>query len=391
MNENKKGNKFIFVDNYSFDEENTTKQEKNSEILDRLSLNEVIEEEPIEQEVKSKFNKIYIGFETRICLYIVFILIFFLSGCFITLSAFNFGKNEVVSYKEESNASYKVCLKENNYYNNECLDEGLQYLSSLTNNINIDFNYNVQLSSVIDYKLTYHVNALVRIYDSIDHTKVLYENENTIIAKHDISDSSDKISFSTNTVIDYKKYNDSVTNYINSYAPGAIGDVDIILYLDEESETRKISSVNIPLATTSYGINKEEIKKESNVSIDSNVWTDSNSYNIIIGTILILVSLFLLIRVTRLIIKGTTKKTKYYKELNSLMKEYDKYIVIARDGFIPDGNKKTVKVDSFKELMDAREALNKPIIYSKVNDIKCEFIIEDIEIVYKYTMKESDN
>ena len=83
--------------------------------------------------------------------------------------------------------------------------------------------------------------------------------------------------------------------------------------------------------------------------------------------------------------------SKYYKELNSLMKEYDKYIVMARDGFIPDGNKKTVKVDSFKELMDAREALNKPIIYSKVNDIKCEFIIEDIEIVYKYTMKESDN
>ena len=81
---------------------------------------------------------------------------------------------------------------------------------------NIDFNYNVQLSSVIDYKLTYHVNALVRIYDSIDHTKVLYEKEDTIIAKHDISDSSDKISFSTNTVIDYKKYNDSVTNYINS-------------------------------------------------------------------------------------------------------------------------------------------------------------------------------
>lgn len=372
MNGDKRENKFNFVDNISI-------KEAPKEVSTKV-------EEP-----KQKFFKIYIGFETRVCLYVIFILIFFLAGCFIALSAFNFGISETVSYKEESHANYKVCLKENNYYNKECLDEGLQYLSALTNNIDVDFNYNVNLSKEIEYKLAYHVNALVRIYDPVDHTKILYENEDTIIERVDISNNSNKISFHTNALIDYSKYNESVVQYINSYAPGATSDVDLILYLDEETETRKISSVNVPLATTSYGINKEEIEKTSDVSVDANMWTENNSYYIIIGTLLILVSLFLLIRVTRLVIKGTARKSKYHKELNNILKEYDRYIVIARDGFIPDGNKKTVKVSEFKELMDAREALNKPIIYSKVNDIKSEFIVEDTEIVYKYSIKESDD
>ena len=355
-----------------------------------ISTKEIRKDNIAEREDKSKFYKIYIGFETRVCLYIIFILVFFLSGCYIALSAFNFGINEVVNYKEVSHASYKVCLKDNNYYSKECLDEGLQYLSTLTKNINVNFDYNAKLSSIIDYKLAYHVTALVRIYDPIDHTKVLYENEDMIINKIYINNTSDEIKFSADAIIDYNKYNSSVVQYINSYAPGATGDVDLILYLDEEAETRKIASVNVPLAVASYGINKEEIEKESDVSIDNNVWTDSNSYYIMIGTLLILVSLFLLIKVTRLVIKGTAKKSKYQKELSNILREYDRFIVIARDGFIPAGEKRVVKVDSFKELMDAREALNKPIIYSRVNDIKSEFIVEDTEIVYKFTIKESD-
>lgn len=350
----------------------------------------VFDDSTIQETKKSKFYSIYIGFETRICLYIVFILIFFLSGCFVALSAYNFGMNAVVNYKEESHASYNVCLKENNYYSKECLDEGLQYLSALTNSINVSFNYNVDLSTELEYKLAYHISTLVKIYDPIDHTKILYEKEDIIVDKHDISNTNKNINFKANVVIDYNKYNDGVVDYINNYSPGATSDLDIVLYLDEENETRKISSVNVPLATTSYGINKEEIQKGADVSVDTNKWTEGNSYYIIGGALLILLSIFLLIRVTRLVVKGTTKKSKYKKELESILDEYDRYIVVARDGFIPNGDKKIIKVNEFKELLDARDALNKPIIYSKVNDIKSEFIIEDSEIIYKYVIKESD-
>jgi len=41
-------------------------------------------------------------------------------------------------------------------------------------------------------------------------------------------------------------------------------------------------------------------------------------------------------------------------------------------------------------LLDARDTLEKPIVYVRVNNVKSEFYVEDIDKVYKYTMKESD-
>ena len=50
----------------------------------------------------------------------------------------------------------------------------------------------------------------------------------------------------------------------------------------------------------------------------------------------------------------------------------------------------TVKVDSFYELLDARDTLEKPIIYERVNSVKSYFYVEDNERIYRYAMKESD-
>ena len=47
-------------------------------------------------------------------------------------------------------------------------------------------------------------------------------------------------------------------------------------------------------------------------------------------------------------------------------------------------------MESFEELVAAHETLKKPIIFSKVNDVKCEFIVEDTKTLYKYILKEAD-
>ena len=44
----------------------------------------------------------------------------------------------------------------------------------------------------------------------------------------------------------------------------------------------------------------------------------------------------------------------------------------------------------FKELLDVHSNLQKPIIYSKINSVKSEFIIDNGKIIYKFIMKEAD-
>ena len=83
-------------------------------------------------------------------------------------------------------------------------------------------------------------------------------------------------------------------------------------------------------------------------------------------------------------------KSKYEVELKKILKEYDDYIVLTKEGLEIDENKTILKVSSFKELLDARNTLNKPIIYTKINSVKSEFVVEDESVIYKYIMKEAD-
>ena len=84
------------------------------------------------------------------------------------------------------------------------------------------------------------------------------------------------------------------------------------------------------------------------------------------------------------------KITNLKEKINKILKEYDELIVMTKDGYEITENKTILKVSSFKELLDARNTLNKPIIYTKINNVKSEFVVEDESVIYKYIMKEAD-
>lgn len=90
------------------------------------------------------------------------------------------------------------------------------------------------------------------------------------------------------------------------------------------------------------------------------------------------------------IFKSLNNKSKYEIKLAQILKEYDRIIVQLKDGQYPLSDKRVIKVSNFLELLDARDTLEKPIVYVRVNNIKSEFYVEDADKVYKYVMKESD-
>ena len=72
------------------------------------------------------------------------------------------------------------------------------------------------------------------------------------------------------------------------------------------------------------------------------------------------------------------------------MKEYDRAIVKTRT--MPDiDDLKVIEVESFEELIDARENLEKPILFIDINpgQKSCFLIINDRD-AYKFILKEKD-
>jgi len=336
-------------------------------------------------------NKIYISFEERVAISILIVVVLFLSSCFLIFKAVTFSRPQKVSYKESSAIKYSVCLNNNDFYNQSCISENMKYISELTNNIDTTFKYNVSFSEDVEYDLSYHVVGVTRINDGINPEQTLYENEEILVEKTNLSNTKNSIDIESNVLIDYKKFNGYVTEYKARYALNAVATLEVILYLDEPQETRKVASLVIPLNENTFFINKNVIpKKNKVVEIDGKMWNEHTIICTVFALISIVIALVILFKTTSLVLKVTSKRNKYQNMLNQILTEYDSMIVIARNGYVSAVEKQVIKVDSFKELLDAKENLGKPIIYSKINNVKSEFIVEDIEVLYKFILKEAD-
>lgn len=337
------------------------------------------------------FGKVHISFETRVSISVISIVLLVVASCFLILKAVNFGKEEIVVYNEVSMSNYSVCVNNTNYYNSKCLTEGMQYVAEAIDKIKVNFNYDVDFSTKIDYDIKYHVIAKTKIYDINDKSKVLYDNQEILVSKEEISDVGRRIRIDEDVDVKFKDSNSFVNSYKANYNLNTEGSLEIILVVDDATEVRNVSTLTIPLGKQTFGIVKEDISnKNKKVRVDNNTWTNRNILYAVIGTFLIIVALIMLIKLTKFVLLVTTKRSKYQTKLSSILREYDRKIVIARNGFVAASVKPITKVTDFNELLDAANVLNKPVIYSKINEVKSEFIVEDEERIYKYVMKESN-
>lgn len=336
-------------------------------------------------------NKMYVSFETRVAIRIIIILALFASACYFILEAINFGKKDIVTYNEITEANYTVCPHNNSFVDNKCLAEGLKYNQDTAKFINVLFKYNLDYSKSIPYDIAYHIVAITKIFDKENNTKVLFKNEDVLVERTSISDISDRIFFYNNINLDYNHYNTLVKENEKKYGDNSEADLEVVLYLDTDNNTSNVASITVPLNEKSFSIRKSALNNlNKSMELDNNTWNDYNSMCAVVATILIIVSLIILYRTTKLVLKVTNNRSEYEKTLNKILKDYDKDIVTAKDGYAVETYKKIIKVAEFSELLDARHLLNKPIIYSKINSVKSEFVVEDDAKAFKYVLKDSD-
>lgn len=371
------------------------------EISDNDSVEKSIEESTSEKDhveinkadVSSSLlkNKPYFSFETRIILLLIAALVFIVLSALFVYKTIKYESTETIHYTEKSNINYDVCLKKSTNLQSSCLDEGLQYDPSVVQNISANFGYEVQFNDSVNYHLDYHIVGLLKIFDSSDSTKILYKNEELLLEKSSLIDDSDSAKFDVSVNIDYLKYQKTVQDYNTHNGINANANLEVILFLDEPDEARKVSSMTIPLGSLPFQIGKYNISNlNQSIDVASNRWNQYTISFATFATLFFILSLVLIYRVTRLVIKVTNNRSDYQEKLSKILREYDRIIVVARDGYESNVSKEIIKLNSFDDLLDARDALEKPIIYSKVNSVKSEFIVEDEEKLYKYVLKEAD-
>ena len=100
------------------------------------------------------------------------------------------------------------------------------------------------------------------------------------------------------------------------------------------------------------------------------------------------VTLILVVALITEVRKRISKESKYERYIKKLLRDYDSYITEATSGSYEKG-KPVIKVESFKELLDVRNNVEKTIVYVKVDNDTSKFVIIDNE-VYEYVVKRGE-
>ena len=311
----------------------------------------------------------------------------FAYSCFIIVQSLSSYVVENVSYDDTSSIDYNICYTSEDSNQSNCVNSLPSYSSQNINNIHVIYQYDAKFSKDVSSEIM----IINRIYDDEEKNKLIYEKEYKVIDKTNVEVENRYISFDADLVIDFQKYNEEVSNYIKKYSENAVGQLEAILYIDESRNSRAVAKFEIPLGEDEFSVIIDDLNESSqNMDIVTDNWSNHNTLNVVLGSVLILLSLLLLFRLTRLVLAANSKKSLYETTLMKILNEYDRFIVIARDGYESNEVKSIIKVDSFHELLDAREILNKPIIFSRINNVKSEFLVEDENHLYKYVLKEAD-
>lgn len=295
-----------------------------------------------------------------------------------------------VTYSENGSVNYKVFLNDKKYYNKEYLEEGMQYISSIIDYIDLNYTYKIDFDKEDDFVLNKKVVANVKIVDSDNNEKIIYEKSEVI--KED-NDKTKKINFADNVKIDYGKYNKLTNEFKTNYGISANCKlyVDYIISYSNTSGTIKKAPVDIkitiPLSEQMINISKDpSINNNSSIIIKST----GNIGMFILAVLFIILTFISLINFVKKFKNRVNNESKYDRFIKKILRDNDPYITIAKE-YSLDKSKNVIKIDSFKELLDVRNNIEKPIVYVKLDDNNSVFsIIENDVYEYRISREEMD-
>ena len=379
------------------------KDTKNSPELDKKKKIENIKSEEENKFVEKKnLKKIkYESFENKLIKQIILMVFTLILSLGMIYYALNNTNKESISYTQNGNVDYKVCLKENNFYSQNCLDKNMSYVSSLIKNVGLTFNYDLNTSEQLNVKTEYEVTAKL-VISNAENTSKYFEQKYILQDKtsEGISQINNEYKISKNIDIDYDYYNTIASTFKSQYGVETNSYIEVsfqVFHTNKENEDIRVPSpspviLNIPLSQKSININMTAsgVNKQETQNIESSIFTLNNIICLFIGIIALIICLISSLKIAKMLTLIKEKKNNYDKFIEKILREYDRLIV--ETSTLPKFNNYFLtKVNSFGELIDVRDNLRLPIMYYEVaKHQKSHLYIIDNKNLYLLTVKAVD-
>lgn len=307
-------------------------------------------------------------------------------------------KTYYVEYTERTAVDYKAQYIPNDEYG-EWIGEGQSYISALTKNLQIDFDYSLHMDTAnVDYDYAYRIDATMQIYDKANGLPI-YQPVDEIVANTlgEQSSASD-LSIEKTVTVDFAAYNEKAKEFIRKYqlrdvtATLIVGmHIDVIGSsdaFDEHASNGHDIQVTVPLTATTFRITTNESASADAQSVLA-YKTDNGRdvfriLSIVFASALAAALAFFLFFVyfTR------NEDITYTIRVKRLVSAYESFIQRITTPFCTNGYQ-CVRVDSFKGMLEIRDTIQAPILMNENEDKTCTtFVIPtDTKLLYVFDVK----
>lgn len=310
-------------------------------------------------------------------------------------SYFMLSKNEYNTYTENAKVNYKVNLKENEFYQETSLDERSSVVASLIENLEIDFNYDFNLSKEQDYTYDYKIVAVTNIKET-KKSNSIYETTEELVNKEVQETNEKNLNISEKVTIDYNEYNEKMNKFVKAYG---LNDTTSTLELDmyvnvvnkydgtRVNKESKVMTLSIPLTTKTVdvSIGSNVIKDEGKMLYKKSEYKNME-YVLGAGILLAATGIVVLVMFVKYVIDTRSAEAMYEQDLKQILFNYKSYIQQSTNDIATKGYKK-IQINTFNEILGLRDTMQTPILmYTEKDELKTKFVIIKDGILYIYIL-----
>lgn len=302
--------------------------------------------------------------------------------------------NYYIHYDEKSDLDYKVYLKDNDYFG-EYLGKDKQYIASLIDHIQADFNYKLSIDEKIDYSYYYFIDAEVQVLDS--NGKALYQKTDEMIKKQSFDNPKDyTFNINKSVDLDYNYYNNIVNTFIKKYGLSNVkSQVILKMYVGINGDCKEfesslsdnaVISMTVPLTTNTVNIDMNYVLNNgTNKLLECRKTSFFDNHGLVIGIGLGILTILILLLTIKYSYKTRSTLTIYNKKLKSIFNNYGQYISKIKSE-IKYEKYQVVFVEEFEDLFEVRNSSGSPILFFQdESNIKSAFIVPtNSGLVYIY-------
>ena len=308
-------------------------------------------------------------------------------------------KTYYAKYTETSDVDYKVQLLPNEFYDSEYLGKDQTYVASLIDNVIANFKYDLMADAEdVYYEYSYKTEAELQIIDG-DSNEAIFNPVYPLTERdRETHSTNEPLTINELVVLDYGMYNDLAEKFVTTYdltdvKSTLIVKLHIKIYsvspsLGTKTVNDHVIALDIPLTDKTVDVQMTAgvpVADEKLIAISGGAAKEIFKVSSVIFGIIDALLIALLIAFMYL---TRTQDITYNGKIRKILSQYKSHIQKINSKFDFNGYQ-VIEVDSFDELLEIRDTIQKPILmYENEDKTATEFFIPtDTHIAYRHEIK----